>query len=105
MQATKISDTEYDVLGDSGKTYRVTETSCTCPVYKFRHSNCKHMAFLASQPKDDIEIVKFINLTASPTYDELENKFGKDIHAKLQSLERKGEIIYDRKTDSYSILR
>ena len=108
MEAVKDGDS-YTVLSDTGHTYTVTNTSCTCPHFQHRlqksGGSCKHMVFVSGiTNKGNDEIVSYIKICGVAKYDNLEKEFGKDIHSKLQSLERRGEIIYNKRNDSYSIL-
>lgn len=108
MESTRIDDDTWEVLSDSGHTYKVTNNSCTCPNYYIRlkgKGSCKHMQFIqnmnAAKDKDATkELLKYIK-TKKATYTELEQKFGTSVGEKLSILEKRGDILHDKKTDTY----
>jgi predicted nucleic acid-binding Zn finger protein len=110
MNAKKDGDT-WEVESESGHTYFVSSSSCTCPHFQHRvkksGGSCKHMIFISgleSKSNNYEEIVVFIRSNNGATYTQLEKQFGKDIELKLKALERKGEIIYMKWDDTYNIL-
>lgn len=111
MQAEKLENGTYNVLGDSGHTYKVTDKSCNCPHFVNRlrgKGSCKHMVFvnnLAAEDNDIKEILNFINSLTEVTFDTLHNKFGDNTYEALLMLEKRGDIIYNRKSDTYSVLK
>ena len=101
----------WTVESDTGHTYKVTSSSCTCPQFLFRvkksGGSCKHMDFvngLISKDANYDEIIKFIRFHGRTAVDDLQKEFGLEIINKLQALEKRGEIIYNRRNDTYSIL-
>jgi len=107
----KCEDGVWIVKSDSGHTYRVTNTSCNCPQFLFRikksGGRCKHMDFiirLEGKGNNYDEIISFIKKEGGASFEILEREFGSDVIIKLQALERKGEIIYNRRKDVYNIL-
>lgn len=109
MKANKIDDDTWEVLSDSGNTYKVTNHSCTCPAFYIRlrgKGSCKHMIFVqnmnASKDKDSTkDVLKYIKNNRA-TYTELEQKFGTSVSEKLSILEKRGDILHDTKTDTYT---
>jgi len=109
MKGTKIDDDTWEVLSDSGNTYKVTNHSCTCPAFYIRlrgKGSCKHMLFIqnmnAAKDKDTTkELLQYIK-TKKATYTELEKRFGTSVSEKLSILEKRGDIIHDKKTDTYT---
>ena len=109
MNATKIDDDTWEVLGDSGNKYKVTNNSCTCPSYYIRQrgkGSCKHMMFVQNmQSSGDKEttkdVLKYIKMN-KVTYTELEKRFGTSVSEKLLLLEKRGEILHDTRTDTYT---
>jgi predicted nucleic acid-binding Zn finger protein len=108
MKATNIDDDTWEVLSDSGNNYKVTNSSCTCPNFYIRlkgKGSCKHMLFVqnmnAAKDKDATkDVLKYIQ-TKKATYTELEKIFGASVSDKLSILEKRGDIIHDKKTDTY----
>ena len=104
MKATRIDDDTWEVLSDSGHTYKVTSTSCTCPNFYIRlkgKGKCKHMIFVQNSITGDTkEIINFIR-GRTVTYAELSEKFGDKVQDKLIVLEQRGEILHDTKKDTY----
>ena len=109
MQATKVDDDTWEVLSDSGKTYKVTSNSCTCPAFYIRQrgkGSCKHMLFLQSinantDKESTKDLLEFIR-QQPVTYSDIEKKFGVGVDEKLSILEKRGDIIRDKKTDTYT---
>ena len=108
MNATKIDDDMWEVLSDSGHTYKVTTNSCSCPNFYIRlkgKGSCKHMLFVqnmnAAKDKDATkDVLKYIK-NKKVTYAELEQKFGPSVSEKLSILEKRGDILHDKRTDTY----
>ena len=85
MEAINNGDI-WIVEGDSGHTYTVTNTSCTCPHFQHRvkksGGSCKHMIFISglkSKKNNYEEIIVFIRSNNGATYTQLEKQFGRDI--------------------------
>ena len=98
---------EFDVLGDSGVSYIVTFTSCTCPVYAYRRKTCKHIQFVLSQLSNisglKDKILDVIKLEGEISFIKLEKMFGKKVYESLDSLEQQAEIYHDKIHDTYRL--
>jgi predicted nucleic acid-binding Zn finger protein len=112
MEATSDGNGNWSVLSDSGHTYNVTNNSCSCPHFQHRvrksGGSCKHMIFIQNLMNSDgnyDEIIKFIKLKRIISYVDIEKKFGGlEVFEKLQALEKRGDIIYNKRKDTYSLL-
>jgi predicted nucleic acid-binding Zn finger protein len=110
MEATN-KDGIWIVNSDSGHTYHTTLDSCDCPhfIHRIKKSggNCKHMVFingLISKNENYEEIIGFIRQKTNVKFDVLCKEFGTEVFDKLLFLEKKGEIIYNRRKNTYNIL-
>jgi len=108
MKATRIDEDTWEVLSDSGNTYKVTNNSCTCPAFYIRNrgkGSCKHMLFVqginsTSDKESTKDLLEFIR--QKPVTDsDIEKKFCVGVDEKLSILEKRGDIIRDKKTDTY----
>jgi len=112
MEATSDGNGSWTVLSDSGHSYNVTTNSCSCPhfIHRVKKSggSCKHMIFIQNLMSSDNnydDIIKFIKSKGIVSYIDIEKKFGGlEVFEKLQALEKRGDIIYNKRKDTYSML-
>ena len=98
MEGIQVGLDEWNVLGDSGKTYKVTSTSCTCPrfsIYSYKKGPCKHMTWLkihtAKAPIDTNKMFEYIKLQGTVYHEDLEGIF-ENVEEQVQILLNEGKI-------------
>jgi predicted nucleic acid-binding Zn finger protein len=111
MEIEQTDEDKYIVKGDTGKSYVVSSTSCTCPQFEFRIKRtggmCKHMIFISGLSNDDEDVyqrmIDFIRMEKCAEYEAIAREYPNP-DSKLEILEKRGEILHNKRKDTYSIL-